>query len=61
MLGQIDKRLHNEFASQAALQGIKIPIKGVTQKTEVAALTKDEEELMMKSLAEAQMRKRRRG
>lgn len=59
MLKHIDRRLHNEYVGQAALQGVKLPFKGEGEKVEGAPLTADEEALMMKSLEAAKMRTKR--
>lgn len=61
MLVHIDRRIHNEFVSHAALQGVKLPLRGEQETIESGSLTADEEALMMKSLEEAQIRKLKRG
>lgn len=57
MLKQINKRLHNEFAANASLHGIKIPLQQTSETISQPELSEDEIALMNKALAETKLSK----
>lgn len=59
MLRHIDRRRHNEYAGQAALHGVKLPLKGEATIVKAEPLTQAEEDAIQKALENTRLRKLR--
>ena len=59
MMAHMDRRLHNKFASQASLHGIKIPFTRDQSEFDSVQLNPEQEDAMMKAFKDAQQRIKR--